>query len=92
MDEEDGLEPFPTWEGNDFGVVLQEVGRDRIGVIKVLRASTALSLTTIRRLLERAPKTVIEGASRQEAERIKKSLVAVGATAEVMKLGGIPPE
>jgi len=80
------------WEGNLFSVALLEVGSDRMGVIRALRATTRLSLMTIRRLVENAPKTVIEGLTRHEAERVRNILVATGATAEIKNLGGIRPQ
>ena len=66
-----------------FDVVLKEVGANKIGVIKEVRAVTTLGLKEAKDLVEGAPKTVKEGASKQEAEEIKKKLEAAGAKVEL---------
>jgi large subunit ribosomal protein L7/L12 len=70
---------------NEFYVVLKAVGANRIAVIKTLRKTTALTMTEASALLERVPRTVIEGASRKQAADIQKKLAEAGATAEVIK-------
>lgn len=62
-----------------FDVVLTEVGANKIGVIKEVRAATNLGLKEAKDLVEAAPKTVKEGASKEEAEDLKKKLEAAGA-------------
>lgn len=70
-------------EKNEFDVVLATVGSEKIKVIKVVRAITSLGLKEAKELVESAPKPVKEGASKQEAEDIKKQLEEVGATVEM---------
>src|SRR5579871_2433253 len=57
-----------------FDVILKEAGANKIGVIKEVRAVTSLGLKEAKDLVEGAPKTVKEGASKEEAEDIKKKL------------------
>jgi len=67
-----------------FDVILKEVGANKIGVIKEVRAAVpGLGLAEAKALVEGAPKTVREGASKEEAEEIKKKLEAAGAKAEI---------
>src|SRR6201985_1397164 len=67
-----------------FDVVLKEVGANKIGVIKEVRAAVpGLGLAEAKALVEAAPKTVREGATKEEAEEIKKKLEAAGAKAEI---------
>ena len=66
-----------------FDVVLKETGANKIGVIKEVRAVTSLGLKEAKDLVEGAPKTVKEGASKEEAEEIKKKLEAAGGSVEL---------
>ena len=67
-----------------FDVILKEVGANKIGVIKEVRAAVpGLGLAEAKALVEGAPKTVREGATKEEAEEIKKKLEAAGAKAEI---------
>ena len=66
-----------------FDVVLKETGANKIGVIKEVRAVTSLGLKEAKDLVEAAPKTVKEGATKEEAEEIKKKLEAAGAKVEL---------
>jgi large subunit ribosomal protein L7/L12 len=67
-----------------FDIVLKEVGPNKIGVIKEVRAAVAgLGLAEAKALVESAPKTIREGATKEEAEEIKKKLEAAGAKAEI---------
>src|SRR5476649_1519149 len=67
-----------------FDVILKEVGANKIGVIKEVRAAVAgLGLAEAKALVEGAPRTVREGVTKEEAEEIKKKLEAAGAKAEV---------
>lgn len=66
-----------------FDVVLKETGANKIGVIKEVRAVTSLGLKEAKDLVEGAPKTVKEGATKEEAAEIKKKLEAAGATVEL---------
>ena len=66
-----------------FDVVLKEAGANKIGVIKEVRTVTSLGLKEAKDLVEGAPKTVKEGATKEEAEEIKKKLEAAGAKVEL---------
>jgi len=66
-----------------FDVVLKETGPNKITVIKEVRAVTSLGLKEAKDLVESAPKTVKEGATKEEAEEIKKKLEAAGAKVEL---------
>lgn len=68
----------------EFNVILASAPADKkIGVIKVVREITGLGLKEAKDLVEAAPKPVKEGVSKDEAEKIKKSLAEAGATVEV---------
>lgn len=69
----------PAEEKTTFDVVLSDVGANKIGVIKEVRAATNLGLKEAKDLVEAAPKTVKEGATKEEAEDLKKKLEAAGA-------------
>jgi large subunit ribosomal protein L7/L12 len=66
-----------------FDVILKEAGANKIGVIKEVRAVTSLGLKEAKDLVEGAPKTVKEGATKEEAEEVKKKLEAAGAKVEL---------
>ena len=68
---------------DEFDVVLASAGDQKINVIKEVRAITGLGLKEAKELVEGAPKAVKEGASKDEAEEIKKKLEAAGATVEL---------
>lgn len=70
-------------EKDEFDVVLASVGDKKINVIKEVRAITGLGLKEAKDLVESAPKPVKEGASKDEAEELKKKLEDVGATVEL---------
>ena len=70
-------------EKSEFDVILAAAGEKKINVIKEVRAITGLGLMEAKDLVEGAPKPVKEGASKEEAEEIKKKLEEVGATVEV---------
>ena len=63
----------------EFTVVLESVGAEKIKVIKVVREVTGLGLKEAKEAVEGAPKVLKEGASKEEAEDIKKKLEEVGA-------------
>src|SRR5208283_4792721 len=73
----------PVEEKTEFNVVLLEAGANKIAAIKEVRAITGLGLKEAKDLVEGAPKSVKEGASKQEAEEIKKKLDAAGAKVEL---------
>ncbi|WP_336276831.1 50S ribosomal protein L7/L12 [Bartonella sp. CB178] len=70
-------------EKTEFDVILVEGGAQKINVIKEVRALTGLGLKEAKDLVEGAPKPVKEGASKDEAEKIKSQLEAAGAKVEL---------
>ena len=71
-------------EKTEFDVILKEVGADKIKVIKVVREIVSgLGLKEAKELVESAPKPIKEGATKDEAEKIKAKLAEVGAAVEV---------
>ena len=70
-------------EKSSFNVVLKEVGANKIQVIKVVRDATGLGLKEAKDLVDGAPKTVKEGASKEEAEELKEKVSAAGAVVEL---------
>jgi large subunit ribosomal protein L7/L12 len=70
-------------EKTEFTVVLAAAGDKKIEVIKEVRALTGLGLKEAKDLVEGAPKTVKEGANKEEAEKIKATLEKVGAKVEL---------
>jgi large subunit ribosomal protein L7/L12 len=70
-------------EKDSFDVVLAAVGDKKIQVIKEVRALTNLGLGEAKALVDEAPKTVLEGAKKEDAEKAKEVLEAAGATVEL---------
>ena len=70
-------------EQTEFDVVLTAAGANKIQVIKAIREITGLGLKEAKDLVEAAPKTVKEQASKADAEEMKKKLVEAGATVEL---------
>jgi large subunit ribosomal protein L7/L12 len=70
-------------EKTEFTVVLAAVGDKKIEVIKEVRAITGLGLKEAKDLVEGAPKPVKDGASKEDAEKIKATLEKVGAKVEL---------
>jgi large subunit ribosomal protein L7/L12 len=70
-------------EKTSFDVVLKSGGANKINVIKVVREITGLGLKEAKALVDEAPKPLKEGATKDEAEAIKKKLVEAGAEVEV---------
>jgi len=70
-------------EKDEFDVILASAGDKKINVIKEVRGITGLGLKEAKDLVESAPKAVKEGASKDEAEEIKKKLEEAGATVEL---------
>lgn len=73
----------PEEEKTSFTVELSKVGPNKIQVIKEIRSVTNLGLKEAKDLVDSAPKPIKEGATKEEAEEIKKKLTAVGATVEL---------
>jgi large subunit ribosomal protein L7/L12 len=71
-------------EKTSFDVILTDAGSNKIGVIKEVRAAVpGLGLAEAKALVESAPKAIKEGASKEEAEEIKKKIEAAGAKVEI---------
>jgi large subunit ribosomal protein L7/L12 len=78
-----GAAPAAAEEKSVFTVVLVSAGASKIQVIKELRTITSLGLKEAKDLVDGAPKTVKEGATKEEADKIKKQLEAAGAKIEL---------
>jgi large subunit ribosomal protein L7/L12 len=70
-------------EKTSFDVVLTDAGDKKIGVIKEVRGLTSLGLKEAKELVESAPKAVLEGVSKDEAEKAKEALESAGGTVEL---------
>ena len=70
-------------EKDEFDVVLSSAGEKKVNVIKVVRGVTGLGLKEAKDLVDGAPNTIKEGASKDEAEDIKKQLEEAGASVEL---------
>ena len=70
-------------EKTEFDVVLASAGDSKMGVIKVVKELTGLGLKEAKALVDEAPKTVKEAASKAEAEEMKKKLEEAGAKVEI---------
>jgi large subunit ribosomal protein L7/L12 len=70
-------------EKTAFTVVLTSAGASKIAVIKEVRSMTSLGLKEAKDLVDAAPKPIKEGATKEEAEEMKKKLEAAGATVEL---------
>ncbi len=73
----------PVEEQTEFTIILAKAGDKKINVIKEVRTITGLGLKEAKDLVEAAPKSVKEGASKDEVAKIKKMLEDAGATVEV---------
>ncbi len=70
-------------EKTSFAVVLVSAGANKIAVIKEVRTMTNLGLKEAKDLVDAAPKTIKDGANKEEADDMKKKLEAAGATVEL---------
>ena len=70
-------------EQTEFDVILTAVGDKKVNVIKVVRAVTGLGLKEAKGLVDGAPSPIKEGASKEEAEDVKKQLEEAGGSAEL---------
>ena len=70
-------------EKTEFDVVLKSAGANKIAVIKVVRALTGLGLKEAKEIVDNAPKTLKEGISKEDAEKIVNDLKEAGAEAEM---------
>jgi large subunit ribosomal protein L7/L12 len=70
-------------EKTAFTVVLTSAGANKIAVIKEVRTMTSLGLKEAKDLVDAAPKPIKDGVTKEEAEEMKKKLIAAGATVEL---------
>jgi large subunit ribosomal protein L7/L12 len=70
-------------EKTEFNVVLQEIGPNKINVIKAVREVTTLGLKEAKEMVEGAPKAVKEGVNKDEADQVRAKLEAAGAVVQV---------
>ena len=75
-----GAEAAAAEEKDEFDVVLEAAGDKKIGVIKEVRALTSLGLKEAKDLVDGAPKPVLEGVKKEDAEAAKEKLEGAGAT------------
>jgi large subunit ribosomal protein L7/L12 len=73
----------PVEEKTEFDVILTDIGTNKIGVIKEVRAITGLGLKDAKDLVESAPKPVKQGVSKDEAAKLKEQIEKAGAKVEV---------
>ena len=74
----------PVEEQTEFDVILKDAGSEKIKVIKAVREYVAgLGLKEAKEFVESTPKTIKEGATKEEAEKIKEAFAAVGAVVEI---------
>lgn len=73
----------PQEEKTEFSVILQDIGPNKINVIKVVKNATNLGLSESKALVESAPKAIKENVPKAEAEKLKAELEAVGAKVEI---------
>ncbi len=78
-----GGEAAAAEEKDEFDVVLTSFGGNKVAVIKAVRTITGLGLKEAKDAVEGAPSTIKEGASKDDAEAIKKQLEEAGATVEL---------
>ena len=78
-----GGEAAAAEEQTEFDVVMSSFGANKVAVIKVVRGITGLGLKEAKEMVESAPSTVKEAASKSEAEEIKKTLEEAGASVEL---------
>ncbi len=70
-------------EKTEFDVVMSSFGENKVAVIKAVRGITGLGLKEAKDMVESAPTTIKEGATKEESEDIKKQLEEAGASVEV---------
>ena len=78
-----GADASAAAEQDEFEVVLVSAGEKKVNAIKVVRAITGLGLKEAKDMVDAAPSTIKEGASKAEAEDLKKQLEEAGATVEL---------
>lgn len=78
-----GGDAAPAEEKTEFDVVMTSFGANKVAVIKAVRAITGLGLKEAKDMVEGAPSTVKEAASKEDAEKFKKDLEEAGASVEL---------
>lgn len=78
-----GGEASAAEEKTEFDVVMSSFGSNKVAVIKVVRGATGLGLKEAKEMVEGAPSTIKEAASKEEAEELKKLLEEAGASVEL---------
>lgn len=78
-----GSEAAPAEEKSEFKVTLKEFGPEKIKAIKALRQVTTLGLGEAKKAVEEAPTVIAESASKEDAQKMKETLEAVGAKVEL---------
>jgi large subunit ribosomal protein L7/L12 len=78
-----GAAPVVEEEKDEFDLILIAAGEKKIQVIKEVRALASLGLKEAKALVDEAPKPVLEGVAKEEAEKAKAILEGVGATVEL---------
>jgi large subunit ribosomal protein L7/L12 len=79
-----GAEAAPVEEKTEFDVVLTAIGENKVGVIKAVREiNPALGLVEAKTMVESAPKAILEGAKKDDAQNAKKKLEAAGAKVDL---------
>ena len=79
----DGNSPGTIEEKNSFDVVLKSAGASKIAVVKLVKEMTGLGLKEAKELVDGAPKSIKEGAPKDEAESLKSKLEEAGAEIEL---------
>ncbi len=75
--------PAPVAEQTEFDVVLTGFGENKLNVVKVVKNLTGASLMDAKKMVESCPAKIKEGASKEDAAKIKKELEEAGATVEL---------
>jgi large subunit ribosomal protein L7/L12 len=78
-----GGEAAAVEEKDEFDVVMSSFGENKVAVIKAVRSITGLGLKEAKEMVESAPSTIKEGATKDESEEIKKQLEDAGAKVEL---------
>ncbi|MCD6101720.1 MAG: 50S ribosomal protein L7/L12 [Candidatus Cloacimonetes bacterium] len=73
----------PAEEKTEFDVILSSAGAKKIQVIKVVRQITKLGLKESKALVDEAPKPIVQGVSKDEAEKVKEKIEAEGGSVEI---------
>lgn len=74
----------PAEEKTEFKVMLKDMGSQKIKVIQALRKVQTLGLAEAKKLVESAPVALVDAASKEDAQKMKETLEAVGATVELV--------